>query len=362
MGTDVYASRVRRLLDKLQEQGAQQMLITDANSIYYLTGHMIHSGSRLLALLLRSDGAYRLFLNQIFPLPEQLGIEVVRYCDTDCVVEMIADCTDPSHTLGIDQKMPAGYLLALQELGAASAYRNTSDCLSFVRGQKDAQEQEKMRQASRINDLAMAEFKKLIRPGVSELEVARQIEGIYRALGADGISFGPLVSFGKNAADPHHRPDQTVIQSGDVVLFDVGCKKDHYCSDMTRTFFYQSVTLEQREVYETVLRANLAGEAAIKPGARFCDVDRAARSVIEQAGFGEFFTHRLGHSIGLDVHEPGDANPYNTDRLREGNIFSCEPGVYLKGRFGVRIEDLCLVTADGLEKLNQYPKQLEIIP
>ena len=119
-----------------------------------------------------------------------------------------------------------------------------------------------MREASRINDLAMAEFKNLIRPGVTELEVARQVEGIYRSLGADGISFGPLVSFGTNAADPHHRPDHTAIQEGDCVLFDVGCRKDFYCSDMTRTFFYKTVSQEQRKIYQLVLQANLAGEAA----------------------------------------------------------------------------------------------------
>lgn len=358
----INTSRIGRLLDNLEQSGAQQMLITDANSIYYLTGSMIQSGSRLMALLVRKDGAHRLFLNQIFPVPEGLGIEVIRFSDTDNVDELIARHTDHTLALGIDQKMPAGHLLALQELNAGTAYRNTSGCLSAVRGQKDLQEQEKMREASRINDLAMAEFKKLICPGVSELEVARQIEGIYRALGADGISFGPLVSFGANAANPHHRPDHTVLKEGDCVLFDVGCRKDFYCSDMTRTFFYKTVSQEQREIYQIVLQANLAGEAAIHPGARFCDVDHAARSVIEEAGYGPCFTHRLGHSIGLEVHEPGDANPYNTDQLREGNIFSCEPGVYLKGRFGVRIEDLCLVTADGLEKLNQYPKELEIIP
>ena len=354
--------RIERLLKHLERSGVSQMLVTDANSIYYLTGKMIQSGSRLMALLVREDGNHRLFLNQIFPVPEELGIEVTQFSDTDNVDELIACCTDHTLTLGIDQKMPAGHLLALQELGAGAAYRNTSDCLSTVRGQKDPQEQEKMREASRINDLAMAEFKNLIRPGVTELEVARQVEGIYRSLGAEGISFGPLVSFGTNAADPHHRPDHTAIQEGDCVLFDVGCRKDFYCSDMTRTFFYKTVSQEQRKIYQLVLQANLAGEAAIRPGVQFCDVDHAARSVIEEAGYGPCFTHRLGHSIGLEVHEPGDANPYNTNQLREGNIFSCEPGIYLKGRFGVRIEDLCLVTADGLERLNQYPKELEIIP
>ena len=358
----MHQERIEKVLDLCREHGVRQALLTDMNSVFYLTGKMIYTGSRLLALLLRDDGQHRLFLNQLYAAPEGLGMELVRFSDTDDVPAIIAAHTDHSAPLGIDRKMTAGHLLALQGLGAASGYVNVSPWVDEVRSQKDAEEQELMKTASRINDQAIAEFKKLIRPGVSELDVARQIEGIYRSLGADGVSFGPLVSFGANAADPHHKPSAAVLKEGDAVLFDVGCKKDWYCSDMTRTFFYKTVSSFQDEIYHLVLRANLAGEAAIRPGVRFCDVDHAARSVIAGAGYGPNFTHRLGHSIGLDLHEPGDANPVNQTLLRPGNIFSCEPGVYLPGQFGVRIEDLCLVTPDGVSLLNSYTKELQVIP
>lgn len=355
-------NRIGGVLDLLRERGIPQMLITDMYSIYYLTGAMIDSGSRLMALLIRADGEHRLFLNRLFTAPEGLDVQVQIFSDTDDAPAIIAGFTDHRAPLGIDRKMSAGCLLALQSLGAGTSYVNTSDCVETVRSQKDALEQALMREASRINDLAMGEFKKLIRPGITEAEVARQLDSIYRSLGAQGFSFAPIVSFGASAADPHHEPGEIPLREGDCVLFDVGCRKDHYCSDMTRTFFYRSVSSHQEEVYQLVLQANLAGEASIRPGARFCDVDKAARSVIAEAGYGPNFIHRLGHSIGLEVHEAGDASPANAAPIQEGNVFSCEPGIYLPGRFGVRIEDLCLATREGVSVLNSFPKELQVIP
>ena len=353
--------RVDRVLAQLKEKGVSQMILTDPSSIFYLTGKMITPGSRLLALYINEEGNHRLFVNRLFPMKEDLGVEVRWFSDTDDICRMMAECTDPRRALGVDRKMTAEHLLALQELGAGGSYVNGSGCVNQVRGQKDEEEQRKMIEVSAINDRAMEQFKNLVKAGVTEEALARQVELIYKSLGADGNSFQPHIAFGANAADPHHKPDGTVLKEGDCVLFDVGCRKDYYCADMTRTFFYKYADNEARKVYDTVLRANLAGEAAIHPGARFCDIDRAARGLIEEAGYGPYFIHRLGHSIGIDVHEPGDANTANTDPVLPGNVFSCEPGVYLVGRVGVRIEDLCMVTEDGVKILNHYPKELQVI-
>lgn len=357
----MYDQRVAAVLAQMEERGLEQLLISDPPSIFYLTGRWILPNERLLALYLSKNGGHKLFVNKLFTVDGDIGIEKVWFSDTDPGCRIIAGYTDHSKPLGIDKKMAARFLLELMELGAGSAYRNGSECVDAARRVKDGEEKQKMIAASQLNDQAMERFRGLIREGVSELEIADGMKAIYQELGTQGPSFGPLVSFGANAAIGHHKPDRTVLKPGDCVLFDVGCKKDDYCSDMTRTFFYKSVSDKGREVYETVLRANLAAQAAMKPGMRFCEVDKIARDIISDAGYGPCFTHRLGHCIGIEVHDAGDVSAANQDIVKEGMIFSCEPGIYLPGELGVRIEDLMLMTPDGAVSLNHVSKELEVI-
>ena len=180
-------------------------------------------------------------------------------------------------------------------------------------------------------------------------------------LSVSDYSFTPLVAFGANAADPHHEPDGTVLKAGDCVLFDVGCVRDGYCSDMTRTFFYREISEHSRQIYEIVRRANEAAEALVCPGVRLCELDAAARDLITAEGYGPQFNHRLGHFIGLKEHEFGDVSSAFVWPVEPGMIFSIEPGIYLAGDIGVRIEDLVLVTETGVQILNRYPHTLEII-
>ena len=329
-------NRVKRVLDALEDMGLTQMLITDPMSIYYLTGYCNQPFERFFGLLLRRDGAHAFFLNRLFPAPENSGITEVWYADTDPVTELVAKYVDHDAPLGVDKELT-------------------------TRGIKDAEEQEKMRAASAINDAAMAQFRGLVHAGVTEREIGDRMLQIYLDLGADGFSFPPLVAFGANAADPHHEPDDTVLREGDCVLFDVGCVKDGYCSDMTRTFYYKTVSDHCREIYETVRAANEAAEAMIRPGVRLCDLDKAARDLITAKGYGPAFNHRLGHFIGLNEHEYGDVSAAFDWPVEPGMIFSIEPGVYLVGDTGVRVEDLVLVTEDGVELLNNYPHGLDVI-
>ncbi|MBQ2668647.1 MAG: aminopeptidase P family protein [Clostridia bacterium] len=354
-------SRIDRILKELEKSGVSQMLIVDPMSIYYLTGVMNHPFERFYALLLRKDKQPVFFLNRLFNIPQEVGAEKVWHSDTDPVMDIVASYIDHTSPLGVDKDLKARFLLPLMEKKAATAFCNISLTVDTVRGIKDDEEQEKMRAASRINDLAMAELKKLVHAGVTEQEIADQLLEIYLSLGADGFSFGPLVAFGANAADPHHGPDDTVLKEGDVVLFDVGCMKDGYCSDMTRSFYYKTVTDEHRVVYETVKAANEAAIAKVKPGVPLKELDLAARDLITNAGYGPYFNHRLGHFIGLSEHEYGDVSSVNETKAVPGMIFSIEPGIYLAGDTGVRIEDLVLVTEDGCEVLNHYSKKLEIL-
>ena len=179
--------------------------------------------------------------------------------------------------------------------------------------------------------------------------------------GAEGSSFTTIVCFGANAADPHHEPDGTVLEEGQCVLIDMGCIRERYCSDMTRTFVCGRPDAEFEKVHNLVREANERAEAFIRPGVRFCEIDAAARDYIAAAGYGEYFNHRLGHFIGQTVHEKGDVSSANTAEAKPGMIFSIEPGVYLPGRFGVRVEDLVLVTETGCERLNLEDKHWHIV-
>ncbi|SEF66964.1 M24 family metallopeptidase [Lachnospira multipara] len=354
-------NRIDRIFAALKEMNVQQMLIVDPMSIYYLTGIYQEPFERFYGLLLREDGKNVFFLNKLFNAPGELGVEKVWYSDTDDVADVIMPYINPDWTLGVDKDIRARFLLPLMERNAAKGFVNSSIAIDTTRGIKDEEEQEKMRVASHINDLAIAKFKELVHDGVTEKEVADQTLKIYQDLGADGFSFEPLVAFGKNAADPHHSPDNTVIKPGDCVLFDVGCIKDGYCSDMTRTFFYKEVSDKDRFIYNTTRAANEAAIAKIKPGIKLKELDKTARDLISNEGYGENFTHRLGHFIGLSEHEFGDVSSTNETEAKAGMIFSIEPGIYVTDEVGVRVEDLVLVTPEGVEVLNSYPKELEII-
>lgn len=351
--------RMQRMLAKLD---ADQMLICDPNAIFYLCEKWIYPGERFLGMLISKDKEPVLFVNSLFRFDEEIGMEKIYFTDTDDVTKLVGQYVNPKSILGVDKILEAKFLLPMIQEQIASGFVNGSSAVDWTRAVKDEEEIEKMRNASRINDLAMARFKTLIHEGVTEIEVADQMLGIYKELGAQAYSFPPIVAFGKNAADPHHMPDETVLQEGDTVLFDVGCIADNYCSDMTRTFFYKKEpTEEQKFVYNLVREANEQAEDMVKPGVRLCDIDKKARDIITEGGFGKDFTHRLGHFIGLQDHEYGDVSQGFDQLTVAGNIFSIEPGIYNPSVLGCRIEDLILVTENGHEVLNHYPHEIEII-
>lgn len=354
--------RLDRVRQNLRELGLAQTVVTDPVSIAYLTGYENDPMERFQALYLAVDSEPVLFVNRLFPDPAGCVPNVVTLWDTDDPVVSLAQVTIPDAPLGIDRTMEARWLLPLMEAGAASSYRLASSAVDDARAHKDASEREAMAAASAVNDRAMDWLKSQLVAGVTERQIAGALEDEYVRLGADGNSFSPIVSFGANAADPHHEPDDTALEPGMVALFDVGCRLGGYCADMTRTFFFGGEPDEEvRRVYETVAAANAAAEQVAAPGVSFADIDRAARDVIECAGYGEYFTHRTGHSIGLEVHEPGDVSSAHTAAVEPGMCFSVEPGIYLPGRFGVRIEDLVCVTENGCQVLNHFPKELEVV-
>ncbi len=354
--------RLERIYEIMEEKKVTQVLLTDPYAIFYVTGKWQEPGERFFGIYLnREVERNKLFVNKLFTIEEDLGVEKVWFTDTDNAMELVSHYTDKTSALGVDKLLPARFLLPLMEHNAALSYVNASDCIDLVRACKDEQEKEKMRAASSLNDQAIGLLTKKIKLGMKETALAQDLKKIYQELGCDGVSFPPLICFGANAAVGHHEPDETTLAEGDCVLIDIGCKKDFYCADMTRTFFFRNISEKQREVYEIVKEANARAEALIQPGRKLCDIDRAARDFISDKGYGEYFTHRLGHFIGMEVHEHGDVSAVNQNELKPGMIFSIEPGIYLPGELGVRIEDLVLVTEDGCEVLNSYSKDIEML-
>ncbi len=354
--------RIERLKKVMEKENLTQMLITDSPSIYYLTGKMISSGERLLALMITLDKPPRLFINALFPVKPDHGLDLVWLKDEDDGLEILASYVQGEMMLGIDKNWPAGFLIGLMEKKAGLRVVNSSPLIDGLRMIKDEKEIEFMKEASHINDEAMMLLIQALNETMTERDMESKLLEIYRDLGADGFSFVPIVAYGKNGADPHHENDNSTLKSGDSIILDIGCMKDQYASDMTRTIFYKEVSQKGEEVYQTVLKANEEAIKLIRPGISFQEIDQAARKVIENQGYGPYFTHRTGHNIGIDVHEKPDVSSSSLGILKEGMIFSIEPGIYLEGELGVRIEDLILVTKDGAFNLNAYDKSLFIKP
>ncbi|MCT4509658.1 MAG: Xaa-Pro peptidase family protein [Tepidibacter sp.] len=353
--------RLEKVLKKMEYKNIPQMLVSDPAAIFYLTGKWFHPGERLLALYINTSGENKLFVNELFPVNENLGVEIVWYNDTQDGVEIISKYVDKTNTIGVDKNWPARFLLRLMELEGGSKFVNGSMILDRVRMCKDDEEKNLMREASRLNDIAVERMIESVSNNLSEKKMADLLNNIYEEIGADGFSFDPIIAYGENAANPHHEPSNTIIKEGDSIIIDIGCVKDSYCSDMTRTVFYKSVSDKAKEVYNTVLEANKKAISIVKPGIKFSEIDLAARNYIEDKGYGKYFTHRTGHSIGIEVHDFGDVSSVNNDEVAPGMIFSIEPGIYIPGEVGVRIEDLVLVTEDGCEVLNKYSKDLKVI-
>lgn len=354
-------NRLEKVEREMERMGIGQLLVSDPWAILYLTGKKYEPGERFLGLFLSLGEDPVLFVNELFRSDEDLGVEPVYLKDGDPLEEILARYVYEDRALGVDRTLDAGFLLPMMENKLAKGFVVGSMAVDKARAVKDEDEIRWMRASSRINDQAMARFPGLLHTGVTEKEVASKMPEIYRELGASGYSFEPIVAFGDNAADPHHMPDGTELKEGDVVLFDVGCVYQGYCSDMTRTFFWmKEPTEEQKVIYELVRMANEEAEKMCAPGVEISRLDEKAREIIIKGGYGKDFTHRLGHFIGLQDHEYGDVSAKNHDPAVSGNVFSIEPGIYRRGAAGVRIEDLVLITPEGCEVLNQYPKKLQV--
>lgn len=236
-----------------------------------------------------------------------------------------------------------------------------SSLMTELRGSKDEEELSCMTAAQRIAEGALEQILKEIRPGMTEKEIAARLNYLMVSAGAEKTAFDTIVASGPNGSMPHAVPGMRKVREGDFITMDFGCVYKGYCSDMTRTVALGRPSDEMRNVYDIVLQAQLAGIAAAKAGVTGAVIDGAARKVIQDAGYGVYFGHSFGHSLGIDIHEAPNAAPGNDKPMPDGAVVSAEPGIYLPGKFGVRIEDVMILRPDGAQVITKAPKALLVL-
>ncbi len=357
------------LLKKLiRENGADAAAVIPSPNFFWLTGMRKHLMERPTVLLIAPEKATALiaagfegesfsdcgFNFQLFPFSDNPAMwgNAFKEAGAFLKLENARILVEPLHFRFhefdfLRRNLPGCQLISGEKLFSGLRLRKTEDDLK------------KMRKAAEIAWNALQETLKVVKPGISERRVASELTlQLIRAGSDPELAFAPIVGSGPNAADPHAEPGERLLERGDFLLFDWGARYEGYCSDITRTFVIGEPSARQREVYQTVLAANQEVIRAAKAGVRCGDLDKTARGVIEDAGFGKYFTHRLGHGLGLETHEEPYMYAENDELLEIGMCFTDEPGIYLPGEFGIRIEDDLVITADGCEVLTDFPKEL----
>lgn len=355
-----------RLEERMTASGVDTLLITDPKHVYYLTGFLSNPHERFLGVVLERGEEPFMVLPALDEEAARAAANIGRlytHQDTDNPYRILQQAlkTAPG-VIGLEKNnlSVTRYEALAEGLGFKEAV-DIGDWLQSMRVIKTAEEVHKMKHAVFLIEEVLRQGLSRVQAGVTENELVAEIEYQIRKLGADGPSFDSMVLSGEKTALPHGVPGTRSIQNGDLLMFDIGVYAAGYASDITRTFAVGHLSEELATVYNTVLAANEAAIAAIKPGVAFGTIDRAARETISAAGYGDYFLHRLGHGLGIDVHEYPSVHGENKDLLQAGNVFTVEPGIYLPGKGGVRIEDDVLVTEQGVEVLTSFPKTLTVL-
>ena len=342
------------------------MLVAPGPDLAYFTGYMPVAITERLTLLALQKGRAPTMITPSLERPDAEGapsagtIELIDWVDGTDPFPAFARFLDPDGSYAISDSAWALQLLGLQGALPSSKYVSMTGALPMLRAIKDADELERLAAAGAAADACFEEIVKVPLRRAAGERVAADLAALLTDHGHSQVDF-TVVGSGPNGANPHHEAGDRTIQDGDMIVLDFGGLKDGYGSDTTRTIHVGEPTDEEREVFEIVRRAQQAGYEAVRPGVACQDIDRACRRVISDAGYGEQFLHRTGHGIGLTTHEPPYLVEGEEQPLEPGMCFSIEPGVYLAGRFGVRIEDIVTVTEDGGRRLNNTSREMRIV-
>lgn len=368
----IFKRRHERLHQEMTALGLEAIILNPSPSLYYLTGMHFHLSERpILAFFTLSKPTAIVLpkLEQLKTKGQPFLLEVFTYEENP---SLWADAFRKAAEWAGLQKSRIGleprYLRLLEfrileEVLPTATYETSESALNNLRKTKDAEELSLLRKAVQIAQQALMATLPMIQPGRSERQIASELSLQLFQAGADAqLPFPPIVSSGPNSANPHASPTDRILQKGDLVVIDWGAAYQGYIADITRTFSIGKLEPEFETIAQVVLEANTAGRNACIPRTPASDVDRAARSVIEAAGYGEYFTHRTGHGLGLEAHEEPYLRSDNPEPLMEGMAFTVEPGIYLPERGGVRIEDNMIITTDGSECLTDLPRAVQQLP
>ncbi|MEU2551628.1 aminopeptidase P family protein [Streptomyces sp. NPDC013313] len=363
---DDYRARMERAARSAADAGLAGLLVAPGPDMVWLTGYTPTAVTERLTVLVLTPGRDPVLVVPTLEAPDAerapaaSALTLRDWTDAKDPYAVTAALLQDHGRLGISDNTWAMHLLGLQRILPGTSYAALTDALPMLRAVKDAAELELLAAAGAAADQAFEEIRNMPFAGRRESDVGHDLAGLLRRFGHSQVDF-TIVGSGPNGANPHHEVGDRVIRRGDMVVLDFGGLKDGYGSDTTRTVHVGEPTEEERRVHDVVRAAQEAGFRAVRPGAACQEVDRAARAVIADAGYGEYFIHRTGHGIGVTTHEPpymieGEERP-----LVPGMCFSVEPGVYLPGRFGVRIEDIVTVTEDGGRRLNNTTREMVVV-
>ncbi len=366
-----FENRIYSLREILEEDSIDGILIENVTDIYYLTGIQVSVGK----LIIHNKGAHFIVDGRYYEAikDETKFLEVVL-AEPDLLTGLLLEELAHIKSLAFcSEKTTYQRYTELQEVVDKVLKEDASreleilpadDFVLQLRSIKSPEEIKRLSAAAALGSKGYDYVVDLLSEGITELEVARELDIFWKKHGSEGLAFDPIVAFGPNSAKPHHHPDNTKLQKGMPVLIDIGVKLSHYNSDMTRVVFFGEPESKMQEIYEIVKQAQEAALKLCKPGTRMGDLDMEARMWITDRGYGKEFSHGLGHGVGLEVHELPvirSASKYDAVVLQPGMVITVEPGIYLGGLGGVRIEDAIVITEEGHSNLTNRPKELKVI-
>ena len=354
------AARIEAAREGMRERGLDALLVSVGSDLPYLTGYHAMPLERITALVLPVDGDPALFVPTLEAPRVQTTVDVVPWDETDDPIRCIADLLPAEGTIAVGDQMWASFLIAFQRRLPAAAFVDAEPLMASLRVIKEAVEIDALRDAAHGVDRVADELLDVRFSGKTEREISRTVTDLTLAAGHDSVSFA-IVASGPNGASPHHEPSDRVIRTGDAIVVDYGGRVRGYGSDTTRTFCVGAAPDGFEEAYAVLREAQRAAVDAVRPGVTAASIDGVARTIIADAGYGDYFIHRLGHGIGLDAHEQPYLVEGNAQVIEAGMAFSIEPGIYVPDQWGMRIEDIVVAVDGGVDRLHRSSRAIRYV-